>query len=298
MDADSRVKPKDWDGKTDGLPWMIRSLVSMLKIVDRRIIYGVMALVVPFYMAVNHKGYLASYSFFRKRLDYGTVKSFFSVYSNHFSFGKVIIDRYAAYAGRKFRFINAEPDLFAELMRKEGGFVQLSSHAGSFEMAGYTMTSTKQVNSLVYGGETPVMMEFRRRILAQHNIRMIPTDGTMTALFEMNAALNRGEIVSMTGDRAMGSGKQILCDFFGEKAYFPAGPFSLAAQKEVPLLAVFIMRERDGAYRVYEYLLQVDSDISVRERIGRLAQEFAYRLEETVRQYPCQWFNYYDFWKK
>jgi len=286
-----------WSGRSDGLPWMIRSLVAMMKAVDRRVFYGVMAVVVPFYMLFSHKGYLASYRFFRRRLGYSHLKSFFSVYANHFCFGKIIIDRYAAYAGRKFTLINSAPDHFAELMSREGGFVQLSSHAGSFEMTGYLLTSSKKVNGLVYAGETEVMMRYRSSIMGRHNISLIRMDGTMTALFELNAALNRGEVVSMTGDRLFGSQKSVKCRFFGSDALFPAGPFSLAAQKDVPLLAVFNMRERGGAYKVYEFLLEADAALPARRRIAALAQEFADRLEETVRLYPHQWFNYYDFWE-
>ena len=292
----SNAAVKAWSGRSGGLPWMIRSLVALLKVVDRRIIYGVMALVVPFYMIFSHKGYLASYRFFRLRLGCGPLKSFFCVYGNHFCFGKTIIDKYAAYAGKTFRFINAEPDLFADLMNREGGFIQLSSHVGSFEMTGYLLTSTKPVNGLAYGGETEVMMDYRSRIMASHNVRLIRMDGSMSAIFELNAALNRGEVISMTGDRLFGSPKGIRCEFFGQQALFPAGPFALAAQKEVPLLAVFNMREPGGAYKVYEYRLSADAGLPARKRSAVLAQEFAARLEGVIRMYPLQWFNYYDFW--
>ena len=287
---------KAWSGRSDGLPWMIRSLVTLMKVVDRHVIYAVMAIVVPFYMLFSHKGYLAAYRFFRQRLGYGPLKSFFCVYGNHFCFGKIIIDKYAAFAGKKFRLINAEPDLFAELMHREGGFIQLSSHVGSFEMTGYLLTSTKPVNGLAYGGETEVMMDYRSRIMESHNVKLIRMDGSMSAIFEMNAALNRGEVISITGDRLLGSSKGIICDFFGQKAQFPAGPFILAAQKEVPLLAMFNMRERGGVYRVHEFNLYADPSLPARKRAAVLAQEFAEKLEETVRKYPLQWFNYYDFW--
>jgi predicted LPLAT superfamily acyltransferase len=29
----------------------------------------------------------------------------------------------------------------------------------------------------------------------------------------------------------------------------------------------------------------------------QLAQAFATQLEDIVRRYPTQWFNYFDFWK-
>lgn len=268
-----------------------------MKVIDRRVIYCFMAVVVPFYMLFNHKGYLAIYRFFRQRFGYGRIKSFLKVYANHFRFGQVIIDRYAAYAGKRFRFELDGNERFMELVGGERGFVQLSSHAGNYEMVGYGLTSTaKKVNGLFYGGETQVMMDFRRKILAMHNVNLIEVDESMSHIFNMNAAIDRGEIVSMTGDRLFGSAKSIMCMFLGKEAQFPMGPFALAVQKEVPMLAVFSMRSH-GVYKVYVRDIRQDESLPLRARMADMAQNFASELEKVVRMYPTQWFNYYDFWK-
>ena len=290
-------KPAEWKGRTDGLPWMIRSLVVLMKVIDRRIIYCFMAIVVPFYMIFHHDSYLATYRFFRQRFHYGRIKSFLKVYANHFRFGQVIIDRYAAYAGKKFRFELDGNERFMELVHGERGFVQLSSHAGNYEMVGYGLTSTtKKINGLFYGGESKVMMDFRRKILAMHNVNLIEVDESMSHIFNMNAAIDRGEIVSMTGDRLFGSSKAIKCMFLGKEASFPMGPFALAVQKEVPMLAVFSMRYK-GRYRVYVRDIEQEESLPIRARMTDMAKKFASELENVVRMYPTQWFNYYDFWK-
>lgn len=294
---EGKAEKPEWKGRTDGLPWMIRSLVSVMKVVDRRVIYCFMAVIVPFYMLFGHKGYLAIYRFFRERFHYGPVRSFCKVYANHFRFGQVIIDRYAAYAGKTFNFSIDGNELFLNLMQSEGGFVQLSTHAGSFEMTGYGLTShAKRINGLLFAGESQIMKDFRRSILASHNVGLIEVDGTMSHIFAMNAALDRGEIVSMTGDRLLGSPKALKCSFLGAEARFPMGPFALAVQKEVPMLAMFAMRENARNYRVFVRSIESDSSLPLRARMTAMAQDFAAKLEEIVRQYPTQWFNYYDFW--
>ena len=291
-------KPAEWKGRTDGLPWMIRSLVVVMKVVDRRAIYFLMAFVVPFYMLFNHGGYKSIYRFFRQRMGYGPLKSFCKVYANHFRFGQIIIDRYAAYAGKKFRFEIDGNDEFLRLMDADKGVVQISSHVGNYEMVGYSLTSEKKrINGIFYGGESDVMMEFRRKILARHNVDLIEVDESMTHIFRMNAALERGEIVSMTGDRVFGSGKTLTCRFMGSDARFPMGPFALAVQKEVPVVAVFSMRGKWGVYSVLVRRLYCNPDLPVRVQMADLAQKFASLLEEMVRRYPTQWFNFYDFWK-
>ena len=80
---------------------MQRTLIRLFRILPLGVLYGCMALVIPFYMLFA-KGFRASYSFFRKRMGYGPVKSFFHVYKNEFEFGKVVLDRFAAFAGKKF----------------------------------------------------------------------------------------------------------------------------------------------------------------------------------------------------
>lgn len=287
----------EWKGRTDGLPWMIRSLVVVMKVLDRRAIYLVMALIVPFYMIFNHQGYKSIYRFFRDRFDYGPLRSFFNVYANHFRFGQVIVDRYAAYAGKKFKFSFDGNDLFLSMLDEPGGFVQLSSHIGNYEMVGYSLTSTsKRINGLFYGGESEVMMDFRRRILSMHNVGLIEVDGSMSHIFQMNAALDRGEIVSMTGDRLLGSSKALRCLFMGADANFPMGPFALAVQKDVPIMAVFSMRDKRGVYKVYVRKITSSPEKPVRASMQEMAQRFATELESIIRLYPTQWFNYYDFW--
>ena len=291
------MKPVEWKGRTDGLPWMIRSLVVVMKIVDRRVIYFIMALVVPFYMIFNRKGYSSIYHFFRQRFGYRPIRSFLNVYANHFRFGQVIVDRYAAYAGKKFHFELEGNDMFLAMLEEPGGCVQISSHIGNYEMIGYSLTSTsKRINGLFYGGETKVLMDFRRKILGMHNIGLIEVDGSMSHIFQMNAALDRGEVISMMGDRLFGSSKAIKCMFLGKEASFPMGPFALAVQKEVPMLAVFSMRYK-GRYRVYVRDIEQDESLPIRARMTDMAKKFASELENVVRMYPTQWFNYYDFWK-
>ena len=290
-------KPAEWKGRTDGLPWMIRSLVAVMKVLDRRAIYLVMALIVPFYMIFNRKGYKAIYRFFRQRFGFGPLKSFLKVYANHFRFGQVIVDRYAAFAGKRFRFGFDGNDLFLSMLNEPGGFVQLSSHIGNYEMVGYSLTSTtKKINGLFYGGESEVMMDFRRKILSMHNIGLIEVNGSMEHIFQMNAAIDRGEIVSMTGDRMLGSPKSFRCSFMGADANFPMGPFALAVQKDVPIVAVFCMRGKWGVYNVYVRKITSVPELTPRAAMQDMAQKFAAELESIVRLYPTQWFNYYDFW--
>lgn len=293
------LQHNEWSGKTDGLPWMQRSLIVMFRVVPLWLPYGIMALVVPFYMIFNGKGRKATYRFFRDRCGFGRWKSFWKVYANHFRFGQVILDRFGVYAGKKYRFITEGQELMDELEKHPEGFVNLSSHVGNYEIAGYSLKpKSKRFNALVYAGETATVMENRQRMLSHNNMSMIPVKEDMSHLFTLNTAIDNGEIVSMPADRIYGSQKAAECMFFGEKARFPLGAFALAAQKNVAMLAVFVMKESYKTYHVYVRVIQCDRDAKIREQMSQLAQNFASNLEEIVKRYPTQWFNYFDFWKQ
>lgn len=289
-----------WSGKTGGTQWMQRSLLWVYRLVGLRVMYAVMALIVPFYMLFAHEGYISTYRFFRSRMHYGIGKAFVYVYRNHFVFGQVILDRFAAYAGRKFQLRMDGDDLFLEKAGGKDGFIMLSSHVGNYELAGYTLVSDrKPIKALVYGGETAAVMENRMRVLGYNNISLIPISDDLSHIFEMNNALANGEILSMSGDRVMG-GKTFECDFMGGKAKFPAGPFVMAVERNVKMLAVFVMKESVNSYHVV--IRELSSTIAYgkiahKEEMRLLAQSFADELSSIVNEYPSQWFNYYNFWK-
>ena len=275
---------------------MQRTLIRLFRVLPLGVLYGCMALVIPFYMLFA-KGFRASYRFYRKRMGYNAVKSFFHVYLNEFEFGKVVLDRFAAFAGKKFRMEVPRMDLFQELCAGKDGFIQLSSHVGNYEMVGYSLVSPKRINALVYGGETATMMENRAALFGETNVRMVPVSEDLSHIFALNNALADGEIASVPGDRVFGSQKTVECLFFGEKAKFPAGPFTMAVQRDVPVLSVFAMKVGRREYKVFLDVLPVSDAASKQERIQALADAYAARLEAIVRAYPDQWYNFFDFWK-
>ncbi len=300
------LEHSQWKGTTGGMPWMQRSLVTILGHTDQRIVYAFVALIVPFYMLFAHFGYIAQYRFFRQRFGESPLKAFWHVYVNHFRFGQIIIDRFAVYGGRKFRFeMEGYEDLWKVVESKPEGFVQMSSHTGNYELAGYSLKcENKRMNALVFLGETETVMKNRNKVFTPNNITMVPVMPDMSHIFTLNTALSDGEIVSMPGDRIFGSQKALNCQFLGQDAKFPLGPFSLAVARDCAALAVFVLKKDWQTYHIIikdltEGYKQVDAEQLTKKSVRQqaLADEFARQLETVVRMYPTQWFNYFDFWK-
>jgi predicted LPLAT superfamily acyltransferase len=295
----AQYEHSEWQGSTGGTSWMQRAMVKLFRFLPLSLAYACVAPVIPFYMLFDRRGYRASYRFFRDRIGRGPLHAFFSVYANEFRMGQVVVDRFAMYAGRSFKLDNDEMPVFTRLAEGEPGFVQLGSHTGNFELSGYMLRSIKRMGTLVFSGETDTVMQQRAAMFARNNVEMVPVSDDMSHLFTLNAILSEGGIVSMPGDRVFGSQKTFSCLFFGDPAPFPAGPYMLAAQRSVAMVAVFVMKESIHRYRIFVRQIgeNLDPALPSRTRAQAMAQEFAACLESVVRMYPTQWFNFYDFWK-
>ena len=295
------LEHQEWKGDTGGTAWMHKVLIRLFRHIDIRCVYVFMAVfVIPFYLLFSHRGYLAIYHYFRHRHKYGVWKSFRYTCLNHYRFGQVIMDRFAAYAGQKFHFVIDGNENFLRLLHSPDGFVIISSHVGSYEMAGYTFQSVgKTYNALVYSGESAAVMENRKRLLTENNIRMIPVSDDMSHIFAINEALSEGNIVSIPGDRVFGSPRTVECELLGGKVQLPYGPYALAAQRGVPVIAIYVMKEAAYRYHVYIHQLNTIREDDHRkrdEKVNELAHRFTETLESVLRKYPEQWFNYFDFW--
>jgi len=138
----------------------------------------------------------------------------------------------------------------------------------------------------------------RQEVLGHHNIRMIPVKEDMSHLFLVNEALDNNEIMSMPADRIIGSAKSVTSVFMDAEARFPAGPLSVATMKGLDVLAVNVMKTSAKHYKVYVARLSYDKQAPRRQQMQQLADSYVKELERRVRQYPLQWFNFYDFWSR
>ena len=296
-------KTKDWTGRTGGSTLGQKALLFLFHFHNVTVGYAILSLVVPFYMLFARKGYMAIYRYFRHQHRYGRLKAFCKTYQNHFVFGQCMLDRFAIYAGRRnfFKVEITGNEHFLRLLDGNKGFVAASSHTGNFELGGYLMRQEKKrIYATVYGEEAKELMSKRITMLGLNNIYTVPVTNDMSHIFALNEALKNGEIVSMPCDRNFGSAKTVECDFLNDKADFPQGAFALAAMFDVPVITIFVMKASLSKYRVYVCPLSTENygHLKKQEKISSLAQSFASELENIVRKYPEQWFNFYNFWKQ
>ena len=294
----SELKHDKWVGTTYGNGWMHRWLIRFLKVIDVRLLYGfAYVFVVPSTLIVNSKARKVIYRYFKERIGYSPLKSFWKTFQNHCLFSQVVIDRFAMYAGKQFNIEIDGYETFEQHSKQPSGFVQLSSHIGNYEIAGYSLVAKdKRFNALVFAGEKESVMANRNKMFDGNNIRMIPMKADMSHLFVIDSALTNGEILSMPADRVFGSQKAFKIDFMGKPAKFPQGPFILAAMRETPVLFVAVMKKGSKTYHITVKQLESPAEGNGRKKAETLAKQYAKELERIVKANPTQWYNYFDFW--
>jgi len=288
---------RKWDGTTYGNGWMHRSLIRLLRYLDVRILYlfSYIFVIPPCMLGPGCK---PIYRYFRQCWHNGPLKAFLNTYRQHCMFAQAVIDRFAMYAGKHFEVEIEGYEHYQRLAQRPEAFIILSSHAGNYEIAGYSLTAdAKRFNAVVYYGEKASVTDNRNKMFAHTNIRMIPVRPDMGHLFELNDVLDKGETLSIPADRLFGSKKTITKTFLGRAADFPLGPFSVTTMRGLDVLAVSVMKVKAKAYKIYVSPLFYDKQAPRKEQTEQLSTAFVRQLERIVSRYPHQWYNFYDFWK-
>ena len=288
---------KAWRGTTFGNAFMLQWLIRVLRHTDVRIWYVVVAIfVIPFCVLCFPSGKVV-YHYFRRRQRFSVMKSMWMTYWDHILLSQVVIDKFAMYGGKHFHVDVVGMDIFSRHRDSKEPFVIFSSHIGCYELAGYTLNSgDKPFNALVYSGEKGHRDGEPRPDVHRNHIRMIPVLKDMSHLFRIEEALDNGEIVSLPADRIFGSPRSVTVVLLGSPAQLPAGPFSVAAMHGVDCLTVNVMKTSCRGYTAYVHELSYDKGAPRKEQVKELAQGYAAELERTIRRFPAQWYNYYEFW--
>lgn len=173
-----------------------------------------------------------------------------------------------------------------------GGIVSVTAHVGNWELAGRLLAtrSARRTHVVVSPEEAPELERWVRR--SGDGVRFVPRSHPAIGV-ELVRALRRGDVVAVQGDRALGTRGDVLIPFFGEPAPFPLGPFLLARAAGVPVVPAFCLLGPDERYRV-----EIAPPIVVeRGEEEASARVWVALLERVVREYPTQWFNFFDLWR-
>jgi len=171
------------------------------------------------------------------------------------------------------------------------GVISLTAHVGNWELAGRLLAqrSARPTHVVVAEEEARALERWVRR--DGDGVRFVPRSRPTVSL-GLVAALRRGEVVALQGDRALGNRGDVMVPFFGALAPFPIGPFVLARASGAPIVPAFCLLDGD-----HRYAMTVCEPLTVPPGGEEKAvQAWVAILEDVVRQRPTQWFNFFDVW--
>ncbi|MEX1192680.1 MAG: lipid A biosynthesis acyltransferase [Brumimicrobium sp.] len=287
-----------WSGKSKGNLLGYRIFAFSIRKLGLRFSYFVLYFVATYYFLFSWKSSKSIYYYFRKRLKYGVFKSTCSIYKSYYIFGQTLIDRIAISSGLKDKFTYQFDGVekIRETLDKGNGGVLISAHIGNFEISEYffdDFDENMQINLVTTDRERAIIKEYLKSLSIKSRAQYILIEDDMSHIFNFHKALSKNQFICITGDRYMEGNKSYEVDFLGEKAHLPAGPFLIGSKLKVPVLFVYVMKEKNFHYHLYAR----EADLDFRnEKV--LLQSYVDSITSMVEKYPLQWFNYFDFWSK
>ena len=188
-----------------------------------------------------------------------------------------------------------------QALEKGNGVILLTMHLGQWDLGLSLLGNLDVPVHVVMRPDEPLevarMAAEARGMpgLRVHHVGASPLLGV-----ELMAALTRGEIVAVQGDRAAGA-DVLPARLFGRDAPLPTGPVRLALATGAPIVPVFTLMAPGDRFRLLAFppiqLARVRGDgldAAVREAMPRLASV----MESVIVSHSDQWFNFYDVWPR
>ena len=288
-----------WEGRSRGSKLGYRIFVWLLKVGGLKPAYALLHFVTLYYLwfvpqAVNPLRYL-----YAKRLGYDKRQTKKLVRKNLIFFGQTLIDKIAILSGikHKLTFEHAGIENIEKMVADGKGGMLVSAHLGNWEAAGHLLKKLNTtINILMYDGEAEQMKEYMDQFDSKRSFNVIYIKNDTSHIYEIMAALNRNELVCLHADRFRPGNRTIEHEFLGEDAKFPIGPLMLGAKLKAPVCFVFAFKETNFHYHFMAYPSKV-YDAPGKEGMNEMLQDYVMLLEQNIKKFPAQWFNYFDFWK-
>jgi predicted LPLAT superfamily acyltransferase len=291
-----------WQGKSKGTPLGYRIFVFIVRTFGLTPAYLLLRFVAFYYVIFSWSSSKHIYRYFRHFHRYGMLRSVLSIYRNYYIFGQTLLDKVVVMAGidNKFTYEFDGEDNLRQIVKGGRGGILLSAHVGNWEAAGHLLRRLEtRINVVMYDGEHQQIKDYLQKVTGGRNLNVILIRPDMSHVYAMGEALQKNELICLHADRFLEGNKTMVANFLGEEAQFPQGPFLLSSSFKVPVSVVFAFKESATHYHFYgSTLLERSSEESKTDFIDRLLSIFVYQLEQKVKMYPEQWFNYFNFWGK
>ncbi len=266
----------------------------------RRLSRSVLHVIATYFLLFSPRARRASTTYLQRALQRPPRWS--DLYRQVFAFATMIHDRlYLLHDQLELFSIEIEGrELVDQYIERGEGVFLMGAHFGSFEV----MRALAQR----YVGLRVGMMMFEenaRKIqatLAAINPEIVDDIiplGRLDTMLQVQERLAAGGLVGILADRSLGKDAATELDFLGVPALFPLGPMRLAAVMKRPVIFMVGMYRGGNRYTI-RFAPIADFTAVTREQRNAAVlagmEKFRDRLEQSCRDAPYNWFNFFDFW--
>lgn len=287
-----------WDGRSRGSRLGYGIFIFLLRYAGVSPAYLLLRLVARYYIWFVPKATQPLKQLYQHRLHFSKSRTRKLIRKNIYIFGQTLIDKIVVMSGisNKFSIERTGGHYLDELAAGGKGGILISAHLGNWELAGHLLQRLDSIiNIVMYDGEAAQVKQYLDQVTGPKTFNIIFIKEDMSHIYEMSAALSRNELICIHADRYVEGNRTIVHDFLGSPAHFPLGPFVLSSKLRAPVCFVFAVKKSTFTYHFYGFPPRTYEG---RGTTGAevMLHDYVQLLEEKVKQYPEQWFNYYNFW--
>lgn len=215
--------------------------------------------------------------------------------------GKMLIDR--SWLGLKPKahlqgsFDNV--DTLEESLAAGKGAIIILAHVGTWQTAMDHLVKLRCRMHLMMAQDTQAVTKHFFELGRKRDFNIIDVSGFMGGMIEAVNALEQGDVILIMGDRTAG-GHTTTTSFLNSEIRLPVAAYSLAASTKSPVLVAFSAKH-DRTHQVLKIWDIIHPDYAHGNRdqeMTRCAARFARALEKYVKEYPYQWYNFFDIWEQ
>jgi len=183
------------------------------------------------------------------------------------------------------------------------GVMLLGAHVGSFEVLRVLAAGRPdcKLKLVMDKSKTPALTKLLEALAPELSDSIIDTArGGMDIVLALSEAAREGAMITLLGDRGRPHELMREVPFLGTDAAFPAAPWQIAALLKVPVVLCLGMYRGGNRYDLVFETLAEQVELPRTDRNAALdayIRHYAERLEHHLREAPCNWFNFYDFWQ-
>ncbi len=208
-------------------------------------------------------------------------------YMRFFNRNEWLFNRFVDYSGVKERL--------QALSSQGNGVVVIAAHIGNWELAGFMagFLGFKPHGIGLPQSDTKVEKLYKR-IRGSWNIEVHPFNGGLISVYK---ALKRNEFATIVSDRDINH-DGVKIDFFGKCITFPKGAATLAYRTGAKSVFGYLVRINGKYKTILSPEIGIDRTLNEDESITKYIQTVATMLESAIKEFPEQWFQFFDYFKE